>query len=427
MKIAIIGYGPGGVAAATAAKTFDPSSEIVIITDETLPAHRKPGATMALEHPETRELEIRDWSYDSLKKRGIEVKTGVKVVGGDLDERSLDLVSSDGKSSSIQYDRLIIATGGVPSVPELPGKDLPGAYTIQSMAETSVIGKELNKADTVAIVGAGFSGLETAERLYKMGKEVHLIIRSRLMRKQLEEEMSEELLSRIPRGIKLHLGSAPTSIIGTERVTGIEVGGNTIDTSIVLFMTGVRPNSSLAEKLGLKIGALGGIAINNLTETSKDGVFAVGDCVEMTDSLSGTPRLMPIGSTAARAGRQAGVAAVGRDKVYNDTSIMLQYDRIFDTDIVCVGHSTTSAKDAGLETEVQYLEDSNEAMKVALVTSKEGRLIGGQVLSARMGARVGYEILNRVEAGSTLSERPLLQARHDQILSLLERTFGPMK
>ncbi|MFW9911269.1 MAG: NAD(P)/FAD-dependent oxidoreductase [Candidatus Thorarchaeota archaeon] len=427
MKIAIIGYGPGGVAAATAAKTFDPSSEIIIITEETLPAHKKPGASLALEHPETRELEIRDWSYDSLKKRGIEVKTGVKVVGGDLDKKSLDLVSSDGKSSVVQYDRLIIATGGVPSVPELPGRDLPGVYTIQSMAETTVIGKELEKADTVVIIGAGFSGLETAERLCRMEKEVHLIIRSRLMRRQLEEAMSEELLSRIPRGIKLHIGSAPTSVVGTERVTGIEVGGEAIDTDIVLFMTGVRPNTSLAEKFGLKMGTLGGIAINNLTETSKDGVYAVGDCVEMIDSLTGTPRLMPIGSTAARAGRQAGVAAVGRDKVYSDTSIMLQYDRIFDTDIVCVGHSTTSAKDAGLETEVTYLEDSNEAMKVALVTNKDGRLIGGQVLSARMGARVGYEILNRVEAGSTLEERPLLQGRHEQILSLMERTFGPMK
>ncbi|MHA1925308.1 MAG: NAD(P)/FAD-dependent oxidoreductase [Candidatus Thorarchaeota archaeon] len=427
MRITIVGYGPGGVAAATAAKTFDPSTEIVIITEETLTAHKKPGATMALEHPETRDLEIRDWSYDSLKKAGIEVKSGMKVVGGDLDKKSLELVSADGKSISHQYDRLIIATGGVPSVPEMPGINLPGVYTIQSMAETSVIGKALDTTDTIVIVGAGFSGLETAERLYKMGKEVHLIIRSRLMRKQLEEEMSEDLLSRIPRGIKLHLGSAPTSVIGSKHVTAIEVGGKTIDTSIVLFMTGVRPNSSLAEQLGIKVGALGGITINNLTETSMKGVYAVGDCVEMTDSLTGKPRLMPIGSTAARAGRQAGVAAVGREKVYEDTSVMLQYDRIFDTDIVCIGHSSTSAKDIGLEIKVQYLEDPKEAMKIALVTDRKGRLIGGQVLSARMGARVGYEILNRVESGTTLKERPMLQGRHEQILSLLERTFGPMK
>ena len=427
MKIVIIGYGPGGVAAATAAKTFDSSAEIMILTTEVMEAHRKPGATLALERPETRELEIRDWSFDTLKKRGIDIKTGVKVVGGDLNKKTIEIVSNDGKPSYIQFDRLIIATGGVPSVPKIPGIDLHGVYTIRSMAETSIIGRELDSVNTIVIVGAGFSGLETAERLYKMGKEVHLIIRSRLMRKQLEDAISKDLLSRIPLGINLHLGSGPKSVIGSKQVTAIEVGDKTINTDLVLFITGVRPNSSLAEKLGLKIGSLGGIAINNLTETSEDGVYAVGDCVEMTDSLTGKSRLMPIGSTAARAGRQAGVAAVGSQKVYEDTSVVLQYDRIFDTDIVCIGHSSTSAREVGLETEVQYLEDPNEAMKVAIVTDRRGRLIGGQVISARMGARVGYEILNRVEAGATLKERPMLQARHEQIHSLIERTFGPMK
>jgi NADPH-dependent 2,4-dienoyl-CoA reductase/sulfur reductase-like enzyme len=427
MKIVIIGYGPGGVAAATAAKTFDSNAEIMILTTEVMEAHRKPGATLALERPETRELEIRDWSFDALKKRGIDIKTGVSVVGGDLNKKTIEVVSNDGKSSHIQFDRLIISTGGISSVPKIPGIDLHGVYTIRSMAETSIIGRELESVNTIVIVGAGFSGLETAERLYKMGKEVHLIIRSRLMRKQLEDAMSKDLLSRIPPGINLHLGSVPKSVIGSEQVTAIEVGDKTINTDLVLFITGVRPNSSLAEKLGLKIGSLGGIAINNLTETSEDGVYAVGDCVEMTDSLTGKSRLMPIGSTAARAGRQAGVAAVGSQKVYEDTSVVLQYDRIFDTDIVCIGHSSTSAKEVGLETDVQYLEDSNEAMKVAIVTDRRGRLIGGQVLSARMGARVGYEILNRVEAGATLKERPMLQTRHEQIRSLLERTFGPMK
>ncbi|MFW9966456.1 MAG: NAD(P)/FAD-dependent oxidoreductase [Candidatus Thorarchaeota archaeon] len=427
MKIVIIGYGPGGVAAAAAAKTFDSNAEIMILTSEVMGAHRKPGATLALERPETRELEIRDWSFEALRKRGIDIKTGVNVVGGDLKKKTIEFVSNDGKSSYIQFDRLIIATGGIPSVPMIPGIDLHGVYTISSMAETSIIGKELDSINTIVIVGAGFSGLETAERLYKMGKEVHLIIRSRLMRKQLEDAMSKDLLSRIPHGINLHLGSAPKAVIGSKQVTAIEVGDKPINTDLVLFITGIRPNSFLAEKLGLKIGSLGGIAINNLTETSEDGVYAVGDCVEMTDSLTGKARLMPIGSTAARAGRQAGVAAVGRQKVYEDTSVVLQYDRIFDTDIICIGHSSTSAREVGLETDVQYLEDPNEAMKVALVTDKNGRLIGGQVISARMGARVGYEILNRVEAGAILKERPMLQSRHEKIHSLLERTFGPMK
>ena len=118
---------------------------------------------------------------------------------------------------------------------------------------------------------------------------------------------------------------------------------------------------------------------------------------------------------------------MGGEKVYDDTAMRLQYDRIFDTDIVCIGHSTTTARGLDVETKVTFIEDSSESMKVALVTTKDDRLIGGQVLSARMGARVGYEISKRVEKGVKLKEHPLLDSRHGQILALLERTLGPIR
>ncbi|UCH03792.1 MAG: FAD-dependent oxidoreductase [Candidatus Thorarchaeota archaeon] len=427
MKIAIVGYGPGGAAAATAARTFDPKADILLLTEEKIPAHKKPGSALALENPNTKELYIPDWSPEMLSSKRIEVRTGTSVVGGNLKEGTIEVVSSKGKTSMIGYDRLIIATGGTPNVPDIPGVDLPGVFTIQSMADTSVIGEEMSKKQSFLIVGAGFSALETAERLYKMGKDVHIIVRSRLMRTQLEESMSEELLSRIPRKIQLHLGHAPSRVLGSKKAEGVEVGGKEVGADAVLFMTGVRPNTNLAEKVGLKVGPLGGIPVNSRMETEIEGVFAVGDCVEMTDPLTNGPILLPIGSTAARAGKQAGVAAVGREKVYDDTALRLQYDRIFDTDIVCIGHSSTTARGLDVDTKVSYVEDSSESMKVALVTAKDDRLIGGQVLGARMGARVGYEITKRVEKGVKLKEQPLLESRHDQILALLERSLGPIR
>jgi NADH oxidase (H2O2-forming) len=427
MRITIVGYGPGGAAAATAARTFNPKAEILLLTEETLPAHKKPGSALALENPNTEELYIPDWSIETLASKRIEVRAGTSVVAGNLKNRTIDVVSSKGETSTLEFDRLIIATGGTPNVPDMPGLDLPGIFTIQSMADTTSIGNEMSKRQSFVIVGAGFSGLETAERLYKMGKDVHIIVRSRLMRTQLEESMSEELLSRIPRKIHVHLGHAPSRVLGSEKAEGVELGGKELAADAVLFMTGVRPNTALAKKIGLKIGPLGGIPVNSRMETEVEGVFAVGDCVEMTDPLTGGPILLPVGSTAARAGRQAGVAAVGREKIYEDTALRLQYDRIFDTDIVCIGHSSTTARGLDVETKVSYIEDSSESMKVALVTTQDDRLIGGQVLGARMGARVGYEITKRVEKGVKLKEQPLLESRHDQILALLERTLGPIR
>lgn len=239
--------------------------------------------------------------------------------------------------------------------------------------------------------------------------------------------MSSELRARVPRSIHIHAESSPDSIEGASKVEAILVNGERLEVDAVLFMTGVAPNTELAESLGLEIGSLGGVSVNETMQTSDPDIYAVGDCVEMADPLSGKPMLLPVGSVAARAGRQAGVSSVGGKKVYGDTMLRLQYDRIFDTDIVCVGHSSTTSKSVGIDSTVQYFEDPTEFTKAALVVDQKGRLIGGQVIAPRMGARLGYEILERVETGAVLKEKPLLKPRHERLKEHLENTFGPIR
>jgi NAD(P)H-nitrite reductase large subunit len=426
MRVIVIGYGPGGAAAALAARMFDSKTDIKIITEETRDAHRKPGASLALEYPETDALRIADWSFEALAKKRIEVMSGTSVTTIDGDASTVTIDGKGGKKT-LDYDRLILATGGIPNRPSIPGVDLPGVYTIQDMSDTSQIGAKLEGMSRIAVVGAGFSGLETAERLLHLGKETHMVVRSRFMRRQLEEPMSLELRSRLPQSLVVHDGLSPTSVEGTARVTGIQTDDGPIAADAVLFMTGVRPNVKLATDLGLKIGSLGGIVVDEKMQTSMEHVYAVGDCIEMIDPVSSKPLLLPVGSVAARAGRQAGVAAVGGRKVYQDTLLRLQYDRIFGTDIVCVGHSSTTARNVGIETEVQYFEDPAEFAKSALVVDKKGHLIGGQVIASRMGARLGYEILERVQSGATLQEKPLSKPRHERFKEYLEATFGPIR
>ncbi|MCK5150710.1 MAG: FAD-dependent oxidoreductase [Candidatus Thorarchaeota archaeon] len=427
MKVVVIGYGPGGVAAATAARAFDSKSEVIIYTGETIDAHQKPGASLALEYPNTKDLTIPEWSFKALTEKRIEVVSGVEVTSIDIANQILSGLNAKGGKFDNSYDKLVLATGGLPSIPSLPGTELKGVYTIQNMADTTIIGSNLSTMKRVVVVGAGFSGLEVAERLLTMGKEVHMIVRSRLMRSQLEEPMSDELSSRLPESLVVHQGVSPGSVVGTSQATGITLNGETLEADAVLFMTGVKPNTRLAEQMGLEIGDLGGIKINKGMETSTPGIYAVGDCVEMYDTLTEQPVLLPIGSVAARAGRQAGVAAVGGKKIYEDTALRFQYDRIFGTDIVCVGNSSVTATNVGIETKVSYLEDSAEFSKVALVTDNDGRLIGGQVLTSRQGARLGYQILERVESGAVISERPLLEPRHKRMKDLIEQTLGPIQ
>ncbi|MGQ4910720.1 MAG: NAD(P)/FAD-dependent oxidoreductase [Candidatus Thorarchaeota archaeon] len=427
MRIVVVGYGPGGVAAAVASRTFSPKAEVKIITEETVDAHRKPGASLALEFPDTSDLSIADWSFRALSEKGIEVISGTRVISGDPSKKTLELEKAGKSHSTLAYDKLILATGGRPNIPDIPGTDLPGVFTIQDMPDASTIGKKLSGMKRVVIVGAGFSGLETAERLVSLGKETHMIVRSRFMRRQLEEPMSSELASRIPSSVRLHLGKAPKSVDGNTKVESITVGDEAIPTDAVIFMTGVRPDVTLARSLGVAIGELGGIVVDVSMQTSVSDIYAVGDCVEMTDPLSEKPILLPVGSVAARAGRQAGVAAVGGTKIYADTSRRLQYDRIFGTDIVCIGHSTTTAAAVGIEVKAEYFEDPAEFTKAALIVDKSGTLVGGQVISSRMGARLAYEIFKRVESRATLRDAPLLKPRHERLKEYIENTFGPIR
>ena len=427
MKLVIIGYGPGGVAAAFAARAFSKDVEITILTQELSEAHRKPGASLALEYPESPELLISDWSYDALAEKGIKIVSGVSVYDADHKSKIIKLKENNGASSELAYDKLIIATGGVPAIPNIPGNTLEGVFTIQDMSDASLIGAKLSGMNSIIIIGAGFSGLEIAERLLHLGKEVHLIIRSRLMRKLLEEPMSEELMNRLPTKLQIHQGASPDKLVGEVTVEGVSIGNQVISADAVLFMTGVKPNTQLASTFGIELGPLGGIKVNDQMETSISGVYAVGDCVEMKDMLTAKSMLIPVGSVAARSGRQAGVAAVGGKKIYEDKSLKFQYDNLFGNDVVCVGHSSIAADEQGITAKIHYIEDKAEYTKIALITNEDGILIGGQVIASRMGARVGYQILDRLKSKAVLDEVPLLESRHKQIKDLLELTLGPIQ
>ncbi|TXT55124.1 MAG: Coenzyme A disulfide reductase [Candidatus Thorarchaeota archaeon] len=427
MRVVLIGYGPSSVAAAIALRAFDSDAYTTILTREDRPAHRRPGVALALGSPETNELDIADASFESLEEKGIQIITKATVISGDPKSNTLTYLDSSGQKSEIEYDYLVIGTGGTPTIPMIPGNDLKGVHTIQTIEDTITVGKELEDITDVVIIGAGFSGLEMAEKFHKLGKHTHMVVRSRLMRRQLEESMSNELLHRIPRGLHVHCGVSPKAILGEDCVKAVQVDGDEIPADLVLFMTGVRPNVTLAKNLGVKIGSLGGIVVDEQMRTSIDNIFAVGDCIEMLDNLTGKPILMPIGSTAARSGRQAGIAIAGSKKIYSDVALRLQYDRLFNTDVVCVGHSSVTAENLGLKTNVLLHQDSHEHTHVALVTDGDGYLIGGQVISSRLGAQIGYQILERIQERAKLDESPLLDSRHKQLQELMDHILGPIQ
>ncbi len=426
MKLVIIGSGPGGIAAATTAKAFARDTEVMIITDEETEPHRRPGVALALEHPKTELLQIADWSFNQLEKKGIIIHRGTRVVDCDPEAKTVT-IDRNGSSKAIDFDKLIIATGGTPIVPPVKGKDLPSVLTIKNLADIQSIAEQLSSINAIVVVGAGFSGLEMAEKFHELGKDVHLVVRSRILRALIEEELSTEVKVRIPTSVHVHVGESLSSINGDDRVRSVTIADEEVHADAVVCMTGVRPNVDLAKQLGLEIGPNGGVLVNRVMQTSSPDIYAVGDCAELTDSNTGKTFLLPVASMAARAGRQAGVSAIGRDRVYDDLNIRYQYDYIFSTEIISVGLSSTHARAFGISAQVHYLEDPAEYAKIALVIDTNGKIIGGQVVSARMGSPIAYQIYERVRQGAIVSDQLLLEPRYDRVRALLESTFGPIR
>ena len=135
MRLVVIGYGPGGVSAALTAKKFAPDTDVIILTRDKLPAHRKPGVTLAFQSPNLRNLGIPDWSPEALKKRGVTVRQGVEVIGGDSNAKELTVRTEKGTTEKVGYDKLIVATGGTPVVPAIEGTDLDGVFTIGDISD----------------------------------------------------------------------------------------------------------------------------------------------------------------------------------------------------------------------------------------------------------------------------------------------------
>jgi NADH oxidase (H2O2-forming) len=205
------------------------------------------------------------------------------------------------------FDKLVIATGSLPFVPRTGSANiLPyGVFTLRSLADGVLFEKALKTAEKVCIIGAGTIGIECAVALSRRGIKAFLISRSKnLLSRQLDPDISEI--------IREHLENLGIEVISGEPVAFPEsfwtektlyVGDRQFPADLVLLASGVRPEVSLALEAGIEIGKAGGVIVNEMLQV-KTGekflpyVFAGGECVEVTDLITGEARLSQLGTTA---------------------------------------------------------------------------------------------------------------------------------
>jgi nitrite reductase (NADH) large subunit len=221
------------------------------------------------------DIELRPAAW--WRDRGVTLKYGCVATEIDVGRRELKIAGDE----SIEFSRLVLATGSTPLRLNMPGAELVGVHTFRDTRDVDLLLALAARKRPVVVIGGGLLGLEAAYGLAKAGAPVTLLhLMDRLMERQLDAPAAALLKSLVERkGIEVILNASTTRIHGAARVEGVELAdGRRIHADAVIFAAGIRPNVGLAKEAGIVVGR--GVVVDDHLQTSAPDIFALGECAE---------------------------------------------------------------------------------------------------------------------------------------------------
>jgi len=406
-KILIIGGNAAGLTAASRARRVDPRLNITVLEKSPYISYSTCGIPYYFAGMTTAD-ELVSYTPESFEReRGIKVHNHTCVNEIVPSRKRVFATRTDtGEHAEFSYERLLIATGVKPKLPDIPGTDLRNVFTIIDLQDAIRINEALSRTQRVAIVGAGYVGLEVAECLQTLGKTVHLLERQPQVLPGIDRDMAQIIEYEVQRfGVRLSVGSRVLALVGSDgHVTGVKAasGLGIEPADMVLLDTGVVPNVDLAREAGIQTGVTGAISVNSHMETNVPGVFAAGNCAETYCSIRQRPILHYIGTVAAKQGRIAGENMAARRTKFLG-AIGTTVLKVFDLAVARTGLSSEQAAADSIPVVSARIEALDRAayyptarkIWVKLIADRESRrLVGAQV--------VGYgEASKRIDVAAT--------------------------
>jgi NADPH-dependent 2,4-dienoyl-CoA reductase/sulfur reductase-like enzyme/rhodanese-related sulfurtransferase len=387
-KIIIVGGVAAGATAAAKVRRISPSAEIIMLeagpdisfANCGLPYYIggdiKNRSSLILQSPE---------SFN--EQYGIEVYTNTVVSSIDLKAHLVKALDTrNGESKTFEYTKLILAQGGRPVKPTLPGSNLDHVFTLWTLDDMDKIANHLNerRPRNAVVVGGGFIGLEMVEALVKRGLNVSVVEMMPHVMSLMEAEtagfIENELLSY---GVTIHTNAGVTEI--SSKTVKLD-NGKVLDAEMVLLSIGVRPTLQLAQETGLEIGDAGGLLVNAQLQTSDPDIYAAGDMVEIEHRVNGKKVRIPLAGPANRQGRIAAENALGGKHTYKG-SIGTSVVRVFDAVAGTTGLSLKQARALGLDADAvvvhkehhtSYYPGAETVTALLVYERSSGVVLGGQ-------------------------------------------------
>lgn len=306
MRYVIVGNSAAAVGAVEAIRRYDQDSSITIVADEPHHVYSRPLISYLLGKV-VDESRMHYRPDDFYARYNVETMLGTKVFSVNTQDKTLSLAGG----GTVAYDRLLIATGGKPFVPPLPGASLEGVFTFTTWKEAQQIDQyiEDHKVTSALVIGGGLIGLKTAEALLERKIAITLIeLADRILSATFDRtasRLAESILRR--ENVDVRTGTTVEEIIGSGTRVDHAVlrDGERVNCDLVVFAIGVRPNTGLIpENAGIQVER--GICVDRHMQTTAQDVYAAGDCVQAYDILLDADRPIAIWPNAYRQGFVAG-------------------------------------------------------------------------------------------------------------------------
>jgi nitrite reductase (NADH) large subunit len=329
-KVVVIGNGMVGFKFLDKLTSQPHTFDITVLCEEVRPAYDRVHLSSYFTNKSAESLSLAPLPWYS--ERNIDLRLGEGAKSIDRDSKSITTTNG----VVLSYDKLVLATGSAPFVPNVPGIKKNGVFvyrTIEDLDSMIYYAKACRKA---AVIGGGLLGLEAAKALMDLGLEAHVVeFASKLMMRQLDTQGAALLQKKIEAlGVQVHLNKNSKEVLGEEFVTGLQFTDDTmLELDMIVVSAGIRPRDELARQAGLTLGERGGILVNDHLQTSDPDIYAIGEC-----ALHGTM----VYGLVAPGYRQAETAAkhlLGEDARFKGADLSTKL-KLLGVDVASIGNAT---------------------------------------------------------------------------------------
>jgi NADPH-dependent 2,4-dienoyl-CoA reductase/sulfur reductase-like enzyme len=330
------------------------------------------------------------------EKQKIDLRTGHRVDGIDRTAKTVTGRDLKGREFEISYDKLLIATGASPIIPDLPGFDLPGVMALKSLEDGKKIKDFIRSQDVkkVVIIGMGYIALEMCEALREREIEVHMVKPRPIFLPWMNPELASVVKEEVEgHGVGIHLGHKIERIEKSGNFLKVICPDSILEGQAVLVAIGVRPNSEIAARAGLELGPSGSIAVDRTLKTTDENIYSAGDCADAYHVVTGQKTWVPLALRANRAGWAVADNVTGTRTELEGIAGSAVF-KVFDLQVARTGLSMGEAEKTGFDPVEVVVKTRSRAhahpgsttIHVQIVGDKKsGRLLGMQIVG-REGA-----------------------------------------